>query len=191
MKWPWFYSGVSKALIGTDYNNRVDECKVGGWLLQELAGKAGTGLSDVILRNIPAEDFEAYGKGVPGRFHRRLNHYYSEQRRVADSIDAWDRGDLVEFGRLMTASGESSVSQYECGCPELTTIFNLLKGCEGVYGARFSGAGYRGCCIALVDPAHKDGIKELIDREYPSKHPEYKDDYRVNFCKTSDGAKKL
>ncbi len=185
------YSGVSKALIGTDYNNRVDECKVGGWLLQELAGKAGTGLSDVILRNIPAGDFEAYGEGVPGRFHRRLNHYYSEQQRVADGIDAWDRGDMVEFGRLMTASGESSVSQYECGCPELTTIFNLLKGCEGVYGARFSGAGYRGCCIALVDPAHKDGIKELIDREYPSKHPEYKDDYRVNFCKTSDGAKKL
>lgn len=33
------YSGVSKALIGTDYNNRVDECKVAGWILQELAVK--------------------------------------------------------------------------------------------------------------------------------------------------------
>src|SRR5690625_1890919 len=28
------YSAVTKALIGTDYNNRVDECKVGGWILQ-------------------------------------------------------------------------------------------------------------------------------------------------------------
>jgi len=31
------YSGISKSLISTDYNNRVDECKVAAWLLQELA----------------------------------------------------------------------------------------------------------------------------------------------------------
>lgn len=30
---------------------------------------------------------------------------------------------------------------------------------------------------------------DLIDREYPEMHPEYKDVYRVNFCKTADGAR--
>jgi galactokinase len=45
-------------------------------------------------------------------------------------------------------------------------IFEILKDTPGVYGARFSGAGYRGCCIGLID----------------------QDVYRVDFCKTDDGA---
>ncbi len=185
------YSGVSKALIGTDYNNRVDECRVGGWLLQELGGLAVTGLSDIQLRNIPEEAFNAHKNEVPGRFQRRLTHYYTEQDRVRSGIEAWKAGNLKEFGRLMTESGESSVHQYQCGCDELTTIFNILKECEGVYGARFSGAGYRGACIAIIDPAYKDSIKQKVDEVYPVRHPEYKDIYRVNFCKTTDGASKV
>jgi len=89
----------------------------------------------------------------------------------------------------MFASGESSIHNYECGCPELITIFNILKETPGVYGARFSGAGYRGCCIGLIDPQYKETVKAAIDREYPAKHPAYKDIYRVNFCKTDDGAR--
>jgi hypothetical protein len=51
----------------------------------------------------------------------------------------------------MTASGESSVRNYECGCQPLTDLYGILARCPGVYGARFSGAGFRGCCIALAD----------------------------------------
>ena len=185
------YSGVSKALIGTDYNNRVDECRVGGWLLQELAGLDKTGLAEIQLRQIPEESYNTFGAEVPGRFKRRLNHYYTEQDRVRRGIEAWKKGDLVEFGRLMNESGESSVSQYECGCSELTTIFTILKECEGVYGARFSGAGYRGACIALVNPAFKETIRRKVDEIYPVRHPAYKDTYKVNFCKISDGAGKV
>ncbi len=185
------YSGVSKALIGTDYNNRVDECRVGGWLLQELGGLDVTGLADIQLRNIPEESFNQHRNEVPGRFQRRLTHYYTEQDRVQRGIEAWKAGDLNEFGRLMTESGESSVHQYQCGCDELTTIFNILKNCKGVYGARFSGAGYRGACIAIIDPAYREEIKAAVDREYPAAHPQYKEIYRVNFCKTTDGAGKV
>src|SRR5699024_9053544 len=32
------YSGISKQLISTDFNNRTDELRVGGWLLQDLSG---------------------------------------------------------------------------------------------------------------------------------------------------------
>ena len=30
------YSGISKDLISTDFNHRVDECRVAGWILQEV-----------------------------------------------------------------------------------------------------------------------------------------------------------
>jgi galacturonokinase len=66
-----------------------------------------------------------------------------------------------------------------------------LKETTGVYGARFSGAGYRGCCIGLVDPKYKDEIIESVDRQYPVKHPEYRDTYLVYFCKTDGGARIL
>ena len=50
----------------------------------------------------------------------------------------------------VTQTGESSVHDYQCGSPELITIFDALKRVPGVHGARFSGAGYRGCCIGII-----------------------------------------
>ncbi|MGP4038802.1 GHMP family kinase ATP-binding protein [Gracilibacillus sp. D59] len=183
------YSGVSKALMGTDYNNRVDECKVAGWIVGELAGLERTALQDVKLRNISEEHYRKYRDQVPGKFRKRLDHFFTEKNRVLQGIEAWEQGDIEQFGKLMFASGESSIHQYESGCPELITIYELLKETEGVYGARFSGAGYRGCCIGLINPAYKEQIKANIDAVYPTQHPEYKDVYKVHFCKTNNGAR--
>lgn len=183
------YSGVTKALIGTDYNNRVDECKVAGWMIEELAGRERQALDTVKLRNIPEDLYQKFRGQVPGKFQKRADHYYTEQERVRSGVDAWRRGDIEAFGQLMFESGLSSIHQYESGSPELTTIFEILQETPGVYGARFSGAGYRGSCIGLIDPAYRDEIKAQIEAVYPEKHPEYKDDFRVYFCRTSDGAR--
>jgi galactokinase len=182
------YSGVSKTLISTDYNNRVDECKVAAWLLQEISKKEISALSEVKLRDIDEETYLHYIDWIPGRFKRRANHFFSEMDRVRKGRQAWASGDLNSFGQLMFESGKSSIHQYECGCPELITIFNLLQSSPGVYGARFSGAGYRGCCIGLIDPKCKEQIKETLDIQYPRLHPEFKDVYQIHFCKTGNGA---
>ncbi|MDG5789314.1 hypothetical protein QA612_17780 [Evansella sp. AB-P1] len=63
---------------------------------------------------------------------------------MQQGMEAWANGDLERFCQLMLKSGDSSEHQYESGCAELITIFETLKECEGVDGARFSGAGYRG-----------------------------------------------
>lgn len=182
------YSGISTTLIKTDYNNRVDECKVAAWLLQELAGMEVSAFRDVKLRDIPREVYEEHADGLPGRFRRRADHFYGELARVEAGVEAWKQGDIDEFGRQVFASGESSISRYESGCPELITIYETLAGSEGVYGARFSGAGYRGCCIGLVDPAYRESIQARIDEVYPAKHPAFRDLYRVFFSRTADGA---
>ncbi|MGP6146523.1 GHMP family kinase ATP-binding protein [Jeotgalibaca sp. A122] len=182
------YSGISKDLISTDFNSRVDEVRVAGWLLQELSGQDLTPLNQLQLRDIPVEVYEQYKDQLPERFRKRAAHYYTEQARVAKGAEFWEQGDLESFGQLMFESGESSFYQYESGIPEMQTIYYLLRKCKGVYGARPSGAGYRGAVIGLVDPAYKEAIKAFIDSEYPKHHPEYKDVYAVNFCKTADGA---
>jgi len=183
------YSGLSKSLIGTDYNNRVEECKVAAWILQELEYGNIYPFAEVTLRNIEPDIYYKHKEKLPSRFQRRAEHFYSENERVKKGVEAWENGDLQAFGKLMFESGESSVYNYECGCPELITIFNILKECKGVYGARFSGAGYRGCCIGLIDPHYKKSIKESIDSKYPVKHPQYKGTYKIHFCKTDDAAR--
>ncbi|MFL2134410.1 hypothetical protein [Desemzia sp. FAM 23990] len=183
------YSGISKQLMGTDFNNRVDEIRVSGWLLQELSGIEFTpSLDKVWLRNIPVEIYETYKDQLPERFRKRVAHFYTEQGRVQEGAKAWAAGDLNRFGQLMFESGESSFYQYESGIPEMKDIYDLLRECEGVYGARPSGAGYRGAVIGLVNPAYKEQIKAKIDAEYTKQHPKYKDLYEVNFCQTADGA---
>ena len=183
------YSGITKPLISTDYNNRVDECKIAATLLQELAGQAIMPFKEVKLGHIAREVYEDYREQLPGRFKKRADHFFSENERVLKGVANWALGDLKAFGKLMFESGDSSIHQYECGCEELITIFNILKDTEGVYGARFSGAGYRGCCIGLIDPAYKESIEASIHEIYPVKHPEYKEVYQIHFCKTDDGAR--
>ena len=181
-------SGFTKALIGTDYNNRVDECKIAASLLQELARGQTTPYKDIALRGVSRDEWLAHRDSLPGRFGRRAKHFFTENQRVIDGCEAWKRGDLEAFGKLMVESGESSVHDYQCGSPELITIFNALKTIPGVYGARFSGAGYRGCCIGIVDPSCHREVEERIAEAYPAKHPQYADKYKVYFCKTANGA---
>ena len=77
---------------------------------------------------------------------------------------------------------------YESGCPHLITLYNILSACPGVYGARFSGAGFRGSCIGLIDPAYRDQIVATIDERYPVAHPDVADAYSVHFCQTGGPA---
>ena len=88
----------------------------------------------------------------------------------------------------MRASGRSSVHSYECGCPELITLFELLCRTDGIYGGRFSGAGFRGCCMAHIDPAFRDSILETVGREYLAAFPQLRGKYSAHICRTADGA---
>ena len=103
-------------------------------------------------------------------------------QRVREGIAAWRKGDLDTLGQLINASGASSINNYECGCEHLITLYEILNACPGVYGARFSGAGFRGCCIGLIHPAYKDDIAEEIHRRYLPAHPDIADQYGVYFC---------
>jgi galacturonokinase len=88
----------------------------------------------------------------------------------------------------MRASGASSVHNYESGCPHLTTLYELLCECPGVYGARFSGGGFRGSCIGISHPNDRDEITRFIAERYPAAHPDIAYCYSIHFCKTADAA---
>ena len=64
-----------------------------------------------------------------------------------------------------------------------------MRDTDGIYGGRFSGAGFKGCCMALIDPDKEDAIVEKVTREYLAAFPHLEGKYSVHICTTADGVK--
>jgi galactokinase/galacturonokinase len=182
------YSGVGRILTGTAYNNRVAECQEAARLLLGYVGKQSG--PDPRLRHVEPPHFESEGHRLPENLQRRARHYFGEFQRVTAGLEAWQEGDLVRLGLLINASGESSIKYYESGSPQLITLTEILRQTSGVYGSRFSGGGFGGSCIGLIDPAARESIAEAIHRRYPVAHPAEAAQYSIHFCR-SDGPARI
>ena len=184
-----FFSGLTRSLVNSDYNLRVYECKTAAWNMLAYTEQPLKTFDKTFLRDIPKATFEKTRIAMPARFARRAEHFYSEYRRVRQGVTAWETGNLKLFGKLSFDSCESSIHNYECGSPELIAIYEIMRSLPGVYGGRFSGAGFKGACIALVDPAHKENIEKVLTEKYLEQFPEYERTFQVFWVKPDDGAR--
>lgn len=182
-----FFSGVTRKLTGTDYNLRVSECKTAAWIMQAYEGEHLKELSDTRLRDVPEENLGKYADRMPDRFARRARHFFSECDRVRKGVESWEAGDITGFGKYVFDSCESSMVNYECGSPELIALYKIMRNTPGIFGGRFSGAGFKGACIALVDPEKLDSIRETVTAEYLKEYPQYKDSFEIFFCNPANG----
>jgi galacturonokinase len=182
------FSGVRKTLMGTDYNRRVDECAIAARTLLDAMGRSE---SEAVLGNVRSDEYVIHQHALREIPARRAAHFFSEVDRVRKGIEAWRNGDLIEFGSLVTASGKSSILNYECGSPPLIDLFHILIETEGVFGARFSGAGFRGCCVALVAPGSLEVAAARVAEAYARRHPNLAARASVVLCDTDDGAEVL
>ena len=184
-----FFSGLTRSLVNSDYNLRVYECKTAAWNMLAYTEQPLKTFDKTFLRDIPKATFDKTRIAMPARFARRAEHFYSEYRRVRQGVTAWETGNLKLFGKLSFDSCESSIHNYECGSPELIAIYEIMRSLPGVYGGRFSGAGFKGACIALVDPAHKAEIEKTLTEKYLAQFPEYEKTFQVFWVKPDDGAR--
>ena len=184
-----FFSGLTRSLVNSDYNLRVFECKTAAWNMLAYHEQPLKTFDKTFLRDIPKETFDKTRDMMPSRFARRAEHFYSEYRRVRQGVTAWETGNLQLFGKLSFDSCESSIHNYECGSPELISIYNIMRPLQGVYGGRFSGAGFKGAVIALVDPAYKEEIEKTLTEQYLKEYPEYTDTFKVYWVQPDDGAR--
>ena len=184
-----FFSGLTRSLVNSDYNLRVFECKTAAWNMLAYQNAPLKTFDKTFLRDIPKELFDSTRDMMPSRFARRAEHFYSEYRRVRQGVTAWESGNLQLFGKLSFDSCESSIHNYECGSPELISIYNIMRPLQGVYGGRFSGAGFKGAVIALVNPKHKEEIESELTKQYLAEYPEYEKTFKVFWAHPDDGAR--
>ena len=66
-------------------------------------------------------------------------------------------------------------------------LYDIMRHTDGIYGGRFSGAGFKGCCMALIDPAYEETIKQQVTKEYLQAFPGLEGKYSVHICESADG----
>ena len=74
------------------------------------------------------------------------------------------------FGQLMLESHESLRADFEVSIAELDQIVDTSMQCDGVKGARLTGAGFGGNAIVLVEQGAAGSVTEEIQQRF---HDEY------------------
>lgn len=182
-----FFSGLQRSLVGTKLNMRVDECRSAAYALKAYAGMEYGKFKETNLREVPYEVYLRYKDRLPENFAKRAEHWYTEFDRVQRGAEAWRKGDLDTYGKLSFESGNSSIVNWETGSPELKTLYEIMTRTDGIYGGRFSGAGFKGCCMALIDPAFEQQILEKVGKEYLKVFPELEGKYSAHICQSANG----
>lgn len=142
-------SGVARTLATSGYNERRSECERAASILGVPALRDETTL-DRIDR-------------LPSPLDRRARHIITENARVLEAV----RGvDSPRFGELMNDSHASLRDDYEVSVPPLDTLVRLLQEHPAVYGARLTGAGFGGACVALAHEGAASKVKADVLKAY-------------------------
>lgn len=184
-----FFSGIDKGIDSDQYNKRTDELRSAAYLLKAFNEDDYSRFNKTNMREIPYEVYLKYKNKLPTNFQKRAEHFYSEQERVKEGIKAYKNGNIGLFGKLVTESGDSSINNWETGSEEMKKLFEILKSCDGVYGTRFSGSGFKGSCLAFIDPKKVDKVLDNVKEKYISVYPHLSNKYSAHICKSADGIK--
>lgn len=149
-----------RGLVDSQYNLRRQQCQQGLDKINELTGE-----NYPSLRHIPAEAFEAVKNQLDENVIKRVRHNITENQRVHEFADALKTGNVERLGQLLYESHASLRDDFEVSCRELDLIVQLSKEIDDVYGCRMTGAGFGGCCVALIKPSEGDQIvRDYINR---------------------------
>lgn len=182
-----FFSGLERTLTGSKYNMRQDECKAAAYAMQAFSNSEYGKFKDTRLRDVPVDVFEKYKDKLPENWRKRAVHYYEETARAEAGANAWRKGDMDAYGKLIFESGYSSIYNYESGSEELQSLYHIMRSTDGIYGGRFSGAGFSGCCMALIDPAYVETIERNVEEKYLAVYPALRGKYSFHLCESADG----
>lgn len=144
-----------RGLHDSKYNERRNECEVALQQLQQVIPIESLG-------QLTEEQFEEHKLAIESDVCRkRAKHAVYENQRTLRAVEALKENNLTLFGELMIASHASLRDDYEVTGIELDTLVDAALQCEGVIGARMTGAGFGGCAVSLVE---EDVVGEVIQQ---------------------------
>lgn len=152
---------VKRSLASSKYNERRKETEIGLSKLQQAMPEK------TCLGEISLDEFEAHKHLIEDDIVRmRCEHVIEEDDRVLKSIEALEKGDIIQFGKLINQSGDSLSKKYEVTGFELDTMVAAARKVDGVIGSRMTGAGFGGCTVSIVRDDAVETFVEQVGKEY-------------------------
>lgn len=148
-----------RELADSKYNERRAECDRSLELLKPHFAIAALG-------QLSVAEFETVSRLLPDPLQKRARHAISENERTKLAFTALEEGRLEAFGELMNASHASLRDDYEVTGVELDTLVAATQQCDGVIGARMTGAGFGGCAIAIVEKSATEAVIQAVSTAY-------------------------
>lgn len=177
--WVIINSNKPRELSKSKYNERRSECEAALKILNNFQPEAKT-LCDVNPVSLAYIEDEI--------LYARAKHVISENIRVQKAVNAMTDGKIDLLGDLLIESHNSLSEDYEVSCDELDAIVYYSLKVKECVGARMTGAGFGGCCIALVEKDSVEKFSAYVRKKYKEKAGLEADIYPVNF---SEGVRKL
>lgn len=144
-------SGVARQLAASRYNERRDECERAARLLGVPA-----------LRDV--QDAAAVEQ-LPSPLRERARHVVKENQRV---LEAASGVSAERFGELMNESHQSLRDDYAVSIDALDALCAALVAAPGILGARLTGAGFGGACVALCRQEQaRQAARHALDAYHP------------------------
>jgi N-acetylgalactosamine kinase len=99
---------------------------------------------------------------------RRARHVLMETERVNLAADLLSSGRLEEMGALMDASHRSLRDDFDASTARLDAMVACARE-GGALGARFTGAGFGGCIVALARDRDAGALLDRLEKDYYAK----------------------
>lgn len=167
-------TGKARQLAGSEYRERREA-------VESAARKLGVcALRDATLEMVEQGDLTDVER-------RRARHVVTENQRCLDFAAALKENRLDDLGRLMAESHESLRTDFEVSCPELDHMAEAARTAPGCLGARMTGAGFGGACVALVVHDQEIPFSKSTWKEFHAAFPNLNSE--ITFCRASAGAR--
>lgn len=173
-------SMTRRELVDSEYNTRRQQCEKALEQLQQVVSVESLG-------ELTEELFEEHKHVIKDDvLMRRARHAVYESIRTEKAAQALIDGDLETFGQYMNDSHVSLHDDYEVTIKETDLLPHLAWEQDGTVGARMTGGGFGGCCIAIVENEHVDSFIKQVGEGYEKEigHPA-----EFYIAETEDGTK--
>ena len=148
------HSGVTRGLVDGHYNARRRQCE---------AAAAAMGVP--ALRDADLDMLEATGLDPVTK--ARARHVITENQRTLDAAEALAKSDLATLGMLMAQSHTSMRDDFEITVPPVDALVAMLQKAIGTQGgARMTGGGFGGACVAVMPSVMVADVQAAITAEY-------------------------
>jgi galactokinase len=145
-------TGTQRTLVDSAYEERRADCE-----------RAASLLGVATLRDASPDDWLRLDDE---RLRRRARHVIGENARVLTAVDALATGDSMRVGALIDASHASLRDDFEVSSPALDAMVDLVRSLPGCLGARMTGGGFAGCCVALVERGSAEVVAQQVRERF-------------------------